>query len=188
MKRLLTLLVVTGLSFSGAAFADDFDIDPAHTGAVFNITHLGASTVHGRFNDISGAFSIDADPAKNTLKLVIKADTIDTNNKKRDDHLRSPDFFNVKQFPTLEFTSSSWKKTGDKTFDVSGKLTIHGVTKEITVPVTKVGEGADPWGGFRMGFDATFTIKRADYGINFMPDGLGADVPITVSVEGIKKK
>lgn len=189
MKRLLMMVAASGLVYGGVAAADDYTIDAAHTGAVFHINHLGVSHTHGRFNDISGTLSIDEkDPTKNQIKVVIKADSIDTNNKKRDDHLRSPDFFNAKQFPTLEFTSKSWKKTGDKTFDVTGTFTLHGVSKEITVPVTKIGEGKDPWGGYRIGYDAKFTIKRGDYGINFMPDGLGAEVPITVSIEAIKKK
>lgn len=186
MHRIISLAALAALTFGGAAAADDFKLDGAHAAAVFQINHLGVSTVHGRFNDVAGEFTFDPAPEKCAISVTIKADSIDTANKKRDDHLRGPDFFNTKQFPTLTFKSKSWKKTGDNTFDVTGDLTIHGVTKEVTVPVTKVGEGKDPWGGFRMGFDAQFTIKRADYGITFMEGGLGAEVPITVSVEGIK--
>lgn len=186
MKGFITALALAVFFVAGPAFADDYAIDGSHAAAVFKINHLGISTTHGRFNKIEGSFSNTQ--GKETLSVTIDATSIDTASAKRDTHLRGPDFFNVKQFPTLTFKSKSWKKTGDKTFDVTGDLTLHGVTKTITVPVVKVGEGKDPWGGHRAGYDTTFTIARADFGMNFMPGGIGATVEITIALEGIKKK
>jgi polyisoprenoid-binding protein YceI len=118
--------------------------------------------------------------------VTVKVDKLDTANAKRDQHLKSSDFFNAKQFPDIEFKSTGVKSTGDKTFDVTGDLTLHGVTKSITVPMTFVGAATTPMGA-RAGFDATFTIKRSDYGMNFMPGMVGDDVTLMINLEGVKQ-
>src|SRR5205823_6027689 len=126
-------LVLTLIPFVPAQAADDYTVDDAHTSVVFKIEHLGLSWIHGRFNDISGTFTIDKDePGKSSFALTVKAESIDTGNAKRDQHLRSPDFFNVKQFPLLSFKSTAVKAVkGD--YEVTGDFTLHGQTQSITL-------------------------------------------------------
>lgn len=185
MKRLSQLVLAGLMTFGGAAFATDWNIDNSHAAAVFQVSHLGISNTHGRFNKISGKITTGE---KFAVNVEIDAASVDTNDAKRDEHLRGPDFFDVKQFPTLSFVSTAVTKTGDKTYDVTGDLTIHGVKKPITVKVVQVGEGKDPWGGTRIGFDTTFTIKRADFGMNYGPGAVGEDVTITLALEAIQAK
>lgn len=186
LKRAFALVAL--LSTPALAAPTTYKIDNGHTAALFAVKHLGISHTHGRFNTVAGQFTLDdADPTKSSVSVEIDANSIDSNEKKRDDHLRGPDFFNVKQFPKITFKSTAVKKTGDKQFDVTGDLTIHGVTKSVTLPVTLVGQGQDPWGGTRAGFDAALTIKRADYGVSFMPEGIGEDIHIRLAVEGVKQ-
>lgn len=188
MKLVKSLLAVALLSTSAVAAPTTFKVDNSHAFAGFAINHLGISTTHGRFNTISGSFVVDdADPSKSSITLELDANSIDSNDKKRDEHLRGPDFFNVKQFPKLTFQSTAVKKTGDKQWDVTGDLTIKGVKKSVTAQVTHVGSGTDPWGGFRSGFDTQIKINRLDFGVSYMPEGLGKDVTITLAIEGIKQ-
>jgi len=185
MKRLSMLLLASLVSFGGMAFAAPWAVDNSHAAAVFNVTHLGFSKTWGRFNKISGTVEPGDAPK---VSIEIDAASIDTNDAKRDEHLRGPDFFDVKQFPKLTFTSTAATKTGEGAWDVTGDFTMHGVTKSITVKVTKNGEGKDPWGNTRAGFDAAFSIKRSDYGMNFMPGGIGDEIPIMISLEAIQPK
>ncbi len=186
--RLVCVAVLTVLAVPAALAAETYSIDPVHSAVLFRITHLGVSTFHGRFQDVSGTYVVDAEnPAASSFDVTIKAESVDTHNEKRDQHLKSPDFFNVKQFPVLTMKSKSVKKTGDKTMRVTADLTIHGVTKEVAFDVTQVGAGKDPWGGYRSGFDGSFTIKRSDYDVKFMPGALGEDVTILVSIEGVRQ-
>lgn len=168
-----------------ARAADSYEIDASHSAAIFSIKHFGAGNFYGRFNDIKGTFTPDGD--KSTIDITVQADSIDTNNDKRDQHLKGPDFFNTKQFPTLTFKSKSVKGAKDH-LEITGDFTMHGVTKSITITATHTGEGKDAWGGYRSGYEAKFKIKRADYGINYMPQGLGDDVEIIIALEGVKKK
>lgn len=188
MPRLLLPLVPVVAALLGAsasvAAAETYAVDPVHTTTLFKIDHFGMSHFLGRFNDVSGTIVWDnADPAKSSVNYEIKAESIDTAFKKRDQHLVGPDFFDAKQFPTLTFKSTAIKKAGDA-FTVDGDLTVHGVTKPISVAVKKVGEGKDPMGASRIGFWSTFTIKRSDYGMAFMQGALGDEVEITLSTEG----
>jgi polyisoprenoid-binding protein YceI len=185
---LTVLTALTVLAVPAALAAETYSIDPVHSAVLFRITHLGVSTFYGRFQDVSGTYVLDAEnPAAAAFDVTIKAESVDTHNEKRDQHLKSPDFFNAKQFPVLTMKSKSVKKTGDKTMRVTADLTIHGVTKEVAFDVTQVGAGKDPWGGYRSGFDGSFTIKRSDYDVKFMPGALGEDVTIIVSVEGVRQ-
>lgn len=188
MRR--SLLLVLGLALATPAFAaDTYDIDDSHTSVLFSVQHFNAGWVYGRFNEISGSFTWDAaKPADITFDVTIPTTSVDTDNAKRDDHLRSPDFFSSKEFANLTFKSKSVTKKGPTTYSVTGDLTLHGVTKPITVDFEYTGEGDDPWGGHRMGLLGTFSIKRSDYGITTMPDGLSDEVRITVSLEGTKKR
>lgn len=178
---------VFALALAVPAFADNYSLDPVHCSATFKALHLGVSRVRGRFNDVSGKASFDEkDAAKSSIEVQIKAESVDTGNADRDKHLRSPDFFNAKQFTTLSFKSTKVEKS-DKGYQITGDLTIHGVTKAITVPFEIVGKGKGMKGEERIGGETTFTIKRSDYGMNFMVGPVGDEIEISVSVEGIKE-
>jgi polyisoprenoid-binding protein YceI len=170
-----------------ASAADKFTLDPAHSTVVFKINHMGMSDFYGRFNDVSGNFVLDKEhPEKSTAEVKIKADSVDTHEAKRDDHLKSPDFFNTKQFPTLTFASTAVKKLSDTEYEVAGNLTVKGVSKPATLKFVKGGEGTDPWGKYRIGFNTSVTIKRSDFGMNFMSDKLGDEVTLLISAEGLR--
>lgn len=189
LARSLQALLLT-LALAVPALAADYEIDAAHTSAVFNITHLGFSKVQGAIKELSGTFSFDeAKLEKSAIAVTAKAASIDTFNEARDKHLRGADFFDVEKYPTLEFKSKSWKKTGDKAYDVTGDFTLHGVTKSITVPVTLVGMGKGMKGEERAGFSASFKIKRSEFGMNQMLGStmIGDEVSIEISTEGVKK-
>lgn len=189
MKGLISSFFAAALLLGGAAHAATWDIDGSHAFAVFKVTHLGIAPAYGQFMKLGGTIDFDAaNPGASKINIEIDANSVFTANKKRDDHLKGPDFFDAKQFPKLTFVSTAWKKTGDKTFDVTGNLTIKGQTKPMTVKVTMTGAGKDPWGNDRAGFTSEFTINRMDFGVNYMPDGLGKDVTIMLSLEAIKKK
>ena len=184
MRLMFASIALASLLAPSAFAADNYELDPVHSSATFSVNHLGIGNVHGRFNAISGTYVLDG--AKSKIKIEIPTDSIDTNAETRDQHLRSPDFFDAKQFPKMTFESTKMVPTA-KGLKIDGKLTLKGRTKAISVVATKVGEGKDPWGGFRTGYEATFTIKRTDFGIDFMPGGVGEDVVVTIALEGIKK-
>jgi polyisoprenoid-binding protein YceI len=186
--RRLGLAVLVAAAAATAHAADTYTVDPVHSSVSFKIAHVGISYIHGRFDDVGGQFVIDKDdPGKSSFALSIKVETVDTNNPKRDEHLRSGDFFNVKQFPTMTFQSTSVKAVPGG-YDVTGDLTLHGVTK----PVTFTLKGGDktvefPKGMQRIGFTTTLVIKRSDFDMKAMLDALGDEVPIDIGVEGVKQ-
>jgi len=177
------LLVLLG----GAAWAsaDTFKLDPVHSEVVFQIEHLGVSKVFGRFNTIQGSFTLDDDPSKISFEATVPVESLDTGAAPRDKHLKSPDFFNAKQFPDITFKSTAVKKTGDS-YEVTGDLTLHGVTKSVTVTLTKVGQ-AQTQMGERAGFDGQFTVNRSDYGMTFMVGPVGDEVSLWINLEGVKQ-
>ena len=164
-----------------------YKIDPAHTTILFSVNHLGVSTLTGRFDTFKGEFNL-APKGKSSLDMSIDTKSVDTNHAKRDDHLRSPDFFNVKQYPKMQFVSDNvtFDEQGEPV-KIVGKLSLHGKNKPVTLAVTPVGAGKDPWGGYRAGYAATTTIKRSDYGMNFMQGGIGDKIQITLNIEAIKQ-
>lgn len=181
-------LAASPLALAQNAYAADYSVDAGHSAVNFKLSYANVSTFWGRFNKFEGRFHFDANNlAKSKVEISIEADSVFTADKKRDDHLRSPDFFSAKQFPKITFTSTS-VKAGSKagTFIASGNLTMRGVTKPVTVELVKTGEGKDGYGKERIGFEATFTINRLDYGVSFAPDGLGKDVTVIVSISGVK--
>jgi polyisoprenoid-binding protein YceI len=182
----LALLLVV-VSAATAQAQETYDIDNAHSAVIFSAKHFGAGFTYGRFRKFSGTFVVDKSPAKSSVEVTIDAASLYTAEKKRDAHLASPDFFNVKQFPTLTFKSAKVKKSGAG-FDVTGKLTLHGVTKTITLKMKKVGEGKDPYGNFRSGYEASLKLNRSEYGMNYMVGPLSDEVRIIIAIEGIKKK
>lgn len=183
MKTPLLALVV----LMAPALAQSYSIDNSHTSVMFKIKHLNVSWFYGRFNEVSGVLNFDEDVKKCTIEVKINAESIDTNNAARERHLKGPDFFNVGEFPTITFKSKQFEKLEDGSYRITGTLSLHGVSKEIVVEAVKTGEGKDPWGGYRIGFEADFSIKRSDFGMNYMPEGLSDDVHMTISLEGIRK-
>jgi polyisoprenoid-binding protein YceI len=184
-KRLLVCVVFLAVA-GGVAVADDFTLDGMHTAVTFKASHLGLSWTHGRFNNVSGSFRIDPDAGKCAFNLTIKAESLDTANAKRDEHLRSPDFFNVKQFPTLSFESTEVKPIKDG-YQVTGNLTLHGVTKSVSFPLVGGRKAEFPKGVERTGFTTELSIKRSDFGMDKMIEAIGDEVYISISFEGTKK-
>ena len=166
------------------AVADAYTIDAVHSFVVFKVKHLGVSYAYGRFNDLSGTFAVDNENAANAaFDVKIKTESIDTGNEKRDAHLMSPDFFNARQFPELSFKSTKVEPAGTNNLNVTGDLTMHGVTKPVTVKMTLVGTGSAR-GASLAGYETTFTVKRSDFGMDFMLEGLGDEVTVMVGLEG----
>ncbi len=175
------------LGVAPARAADEYTVDPVHSSVSFKISHAGLSWVHGRFNAFSGSFTIDAeDAAKSSFALTIPVESIDTNNAKRDEHLRAPDFFNVKQFPALTFKSTAAKAIKDG-YQVTGDLTIHGVTKSVSFALTGGRKGEFPKGVQRTGYSTELTIKRSDFGVDKGLDAVGDEVYIAISLSATKK-
>jgi len=165
----------------------DYKIDGVHSAVIFKVGHLGISNTWGRFDSIEGTLKFRDSGEGAAIDITVNADSINTGDAKRDGHLKGPDFFSTKEFPTITFKSKSWKKTGGATYDVTGDLTLHGVTKSVTIPVSKVGEGKDPWGGYRIGFDGVLKFKRTDFGMNKMVGPAGDEVTLHIGIEGMRK-
>lgn len=187
MVRSLTLAVLASLTLGSLSAAETYELDKVHSVALFKVSHLGISNTWGRFNDVSGSLAWDADLAACALKIAVKIDSIDTADAKRDQHLKQADFFNAKQFPEATFVSKSWKKTGEKTFDVAGDLTIHGTTRAVTVPVTLTGKGDTPFKDHRVGFEGTIAFKRSDFEMKDKLAFAGDEVTLIVAIEAIRK-
>lgn len=172
-------------SVEAAPNAAGFKVDPVHSFVNFRCKHLGVSYAYGRFNDISGTFHVDpSTPEAATIDISVKSESVDTNNERRDNHLRSPDFFSAKEFPVISFKSKRSASGTDGKIAVTGDLSFHGVTKEVTVQVEHVGTGPGMRGGTISGFECMFTISRKEFGVSYMPEGLGDDVTILVACEG----
>ena len=187
MKPLTLVVALISAFVLSANAADTFKVDPVHSFVLFSVQHFGVSNSYGRFNDISGTVVFDKDnPSKSSVELSVPVESLDTNIAKRDQSLKSPDYFNAKQFPTITFKSTKVEGSGD-TFKVSGDFTVHGVTKPLTVDFKKVGEGKGVQGELRAGGETRFTIKRSDFGMNFQQGPVGDEVTIVLSLEGVKQ-
>jgi polyisoprenoid-binding protein YceI len=196
-SRVLAVLSLVGastLATLSLQAADTFNIDKSHSEATFRVRHL-VSKVQGRFTDFNGTVDIDAaKPEASSVAFTIATASINTDNEGRDKHLKSPDFFDAEKFPQITFKSSKIVAAGKDKYNVTGPLTMHGVTKEVTLPVTFLGFAKDPWGGERAGFETSVTLDRKDYGIlwNKTLDAggalLGDDVAVSISLETTKKK
>jgi polyisoprenoid-binding protein YceI len=176
---------------AGGRAADTYAIDPAHTSVVFSVGHTGLSYTYGMFRQAGGGYLFDkANPANCRFALEIQTESIDTNHPERDKHLRTPDFLNTQQFPTITFESTSCAlatnaPAGSVVYNVTGNLTIHGVTRQVTLPLRMLGEGKGPFGDQRTGFLCQVEIKRSDYGMRNHLDLVGDAVGITISFEGV---
>lgn len=195
MKILPTSLIALAFAYgptNQALAADTFKIDNAHTNIVFFVRHLGYSNMIGQFNDFTGSFSFDqSNVANSKVELNIKASSVDTDHKKRDDHLRSPDFLNVEEFPEITFKSNRVEKTGDTTGKITGDLTILGKTKPITMDVTFNKLGPHPIPSYNgvivAGFSARAKLNRMDYGMTYGKGGIGDVLDLHIEVEGHKQ-
>ncbi len=175
------------LGLSASAGAAEFTVDPTHSFVEFRIQHLGYSWLYGRFNGISGGFKYDAaTPEASSIELAIDTTSIDSNHAERDKHLRSAEFLDVEKFAKATFKSTAYKGTANEGV-LSGVLSFHGVDKAIDIPIKKVGEGADPWGGYRAGFSGTYVMTRADFGLDYELGPASTTVELELGVEGIRK-
>jgi polyisoprenoid-binding protein YceI len=196
LKKTLAALAIGSALLSANVMAADYVVDKQgqHAFVDFKISHLGYSYITGTFKDIDGTFSFDAaKPEDSKIEFNVNTASVFTNHAERDKHISSKDFLKVADFPKATFKSTSVKSTGKNadgkaTADVTGDLTMHGVTKPVVVKATFLGEGKDPWGGYRAGFEGTTSIKRSDFG-KMMDLGPQSDaVDLYVTFEGVKAK
>jgi polyisoprenoid-binding protein YceI len=184
--------LILGAFTSAQAAVESYTIDSVHSSVGFSIRHNIVGTTKGNFTQFSGVVTVDRDNLEaSKVETTMVATSINTGNEKRDTHLRSPDFFDVATYPNLTFKSKQWKKTGDDAFDVTGDLTIHGVTKEVVLKVSALGFGNGMRPGTQVaGWEATTKINRRDFGVNgpaMLGKMVGDDVTITISVEADSK-
>jgi polyisoprenoid-binding protein YceI len=191
-KIALCCLLVAGFA-GGAVAADKYAIDGSHSSIGFGIRHMVISTVKGQFNKYEGIIHVDKDITKSSVEVTIETASANTQNEDRDEHLKSPDFFNVAEYPEITFKSDRIEKTKDGLVAV-GKLTMHGVTKEIKLPFEMTEVITDPWGNERFGIEATLKLNRKDYGLTWskkMDNGglvVGDEVKIEILLEAVKMK
>ncbi|MCV9877733.1 YceI family protein [Brenneria izbisi] len=190
-KTLLGLTAFSLLASASSALAAEykFDKEGQHAFVQFRIKHLGYSWIYGGFNDFDGSFTFDEkNPAADKVNVTINTNSVDTNHAERDKHIRSADFLNVTKFPQATFTSTEVKKDGDDEFDITGNLTLNGVTKPVKLEAKLMGQGDDPWGGYRAGFEAEGTIKLKDFNITTDLGPASQEVELIISVEGVRQK
>lgn len=183
-------LALAGALFASPLFAADYLIDTqgAHASINFKIDHLGVSYVVGRFNDFQGTFSYDADNLEATqVEVQVNMSSIDSNHSERDRHVRSSDFLNVSQHAQAHFVSTAYEDLGDGKGTLTGDLTWFGKTQPIEIAVEKVGEGADPWGGYRAGFTGTAELNLPDFGAQFNLGPAAETVYLDLVIEGIRQ-
>ncbi|MDE0686333.1 MAG: YceI family protein [Candidatus Poribacteria bacterium] len=167
-----------------------YEIDPAHSMIIFRVKHNGVSYNYGRFNEFTGEIMISVDAVvERIVEFEVKAASIDTGNKKRDQHLRSSDFFSAKQFPLITFKSTKVieKEGKEDILEVTGDLELHGVKKSITVDAEITGRAKGKDGESLIGFESIFTIKRSEFGMTYGMASVSDDIQITVSVEAVHK-
>ncbi len=188
-KTVLALTTCALLATAGTAAAADFKIDKEgqHAFVHFRIKHLGYSWLYGSFKDFDGTFSYDdKDPTKDKVNVTINTASVDTNHAERDKHLRSEHFLNTAKYPKATFVSSSVTKDGDE-LDINGNLTLNGVTKPVKLEAKLIGEGKDPWGGYRAGFEAETTVALKDFNITTDLGPASQNVDLIISVEGVRQ-
>ena len=195
MKNCLPLVTLAalalGLASTASAAVETYAIDPVHSSVAFSIRHF-VSKVPGSFTKFAGTITVDrANLANSSVDATIEVGSVSTASEARDKHLKTPDFFDAEKFATITFKSKAWKATGESTFDVTGDLTIHGVTKEVVLKVTSLGFGPGSRGAMLSGWEATTAIKKSDFGVNgpaMLGAALGEDVAITIGIEADLKK
>lgn len=176
--------VVLFLGLAPLAHSATFNLDTNHTSAVFKVGHLGIGKIYGTFNQITGSFQTDDQGQLTAASVDVKVSTVNTGVSRRDDHLKSADFFNAAQFPLMTFRSTSVVALDSGKFEVAGNFTLHGVTKPVTLEMAQIGIAED---GSRIGAEGTFTIKRSDYGMTNLLNQAGDEILILLAFEGIKQ-
>lgn len=190
LKNAIAALVLGSALIGGQAMAADYAIDKQgqHAFVNFKISHLGYSWLYGTFKDFDGTFSFDAaNPEASKVNVTLKTASVDTNHAERDKHIRSADFLNASKHATATFESTSVKSTGEGTADVTGNLTLNGVTKPVVIAAKFIGEGKDPWGGYRAGFEGSTTLTLKDFDISMDLGPASQTVELIISVEGIRQ-
>lgn len=191
MKMLRLTAAATAFALASLAWAapENYKIDPVHSFVVFNIGHMNIGRAYGTFNKFEGNLVYDKEDAANSsVELKIDANSVDTNNSKRDEHVRNPDFLNTAQYPTITYKSDSVRKLGENQYEVTGQLNLHGTTKTVTAKLEKLGEATDPKGVQRVGGEAKFSFKRSDFGMTNMLDNLGDEINVIVAIEAIRQE
>lgn len=196
MKRIIaSISTIIALALPAFAFASTWTIDPDHSNVGFKVKHLMVSNVKGSFDKHTGTVEInDKDITKSKVEVSIDTNSINTNVQKRDEHLRSADFFDVAKYPTMTFVSKKVAKAGKDRLKVTGNLTLHGVTRQVVLDVEPISrESKDPWGNIRRGTAATTKINRKDFGLTWnkgLETGgvlVGDEITITLEIEMIRK-
>lgn len=184
----VSVAMMAGVHASEHSGTYAFDTKDKHQFVTFKISHLGYSWLYGRFNNFDGEFIYDAEnPENSAVNVTINTASVDSNHGERDKHLRSEDFLFVDDFPQATFKSTSVKLDDEDEAEITGDFTLRGVTKEITLEAEILGHGDDPWGGYRMGFEAETELKLADFGIPTNLGKVSETVEIIISVEGIRQ-
>ena len=190
MKKSFVVLALAAMPLSGFAAQESYTIDPLHTFPNFTIDHLGFSTMHGRFGKTTGKLTVDREKGTGSVNVKIDASSVNTGFDKRDDHLRSPDFLNVIEFPEITYKSTKVTIKPDKTGVVEGNLTMAGVTKPVRLDVKRMNCAINPMDPkkkkFVCGIDATTKIKRSDFGVKFALPAVGDEMNIALEVEAIR--
>lgn len=189
MRFLLVLIVGTCLGLVSPVTllaADTYQVDNDHTSVQFKITHVGISWVHGRFNEVDGKVVLDSDPAKSSIDISIKVDSIDTKVKKRDEHLLSKDFFDAENHPEIKFKSTKIRPAKEG-LEVSGTVTIHGKSKPLTLELVGGKSAEFPPGVHRVGYSTSFVLKRSDFDMKTMLGPIGDEVHAEISFEAIRQ-
>ncbi len=190
--KLTALLAAAAIALPSIASAEVekyvIDTEGSHAFIQFRIKHLGYSWLYGRFNDFGGTFTYDPDDTENsTVEVVIKTASLDSNHAERDKHLRGEDFLEVDKYPQASFKSTSYKETGFNKGVLKGDLTLKGVTKPVEIEVDRVGNGPDPWGGYRRGFEGRTDLALKDFGIDYNLGPASRNVEMVLSIEGIRQ-
>lgn len=188
MRHLRTLAagLFMSLALGAVVQADSFAVDPVHSAVLFKVKHMNTANFYGRFATVEGAVKED-NGALTSVEASIPVESINTNNKDRDEHVKSPDFFDAKQYPTITFASTAVKKLDTDKYEVTGNLTLHGQTKPVTVTLMRTGSGQNVKKQDIVGYETTFTIKRSDYGVSGYLPAIGDEVTLTVSLESTKQ-
>lgn len=190
LKKTLAALAIGSSLMAGQVFAADYAIDTKgqHAFVNFKISHLGYSWLWGTFKEFDGSFSFDAEqPEASKVNVTLQTASVDSNHAERDKHLRSDDFLNVSEHPTATFESTSVQSTGEGEADITGNLTLNGVTKPVVIAAKFLGEGKDPWGGYRAGFEGMTTLNLKDFDIKMDLGPASQTVDLIISVEGIRQ-
>ena len=187
LRSALAALVM--VSVPALAGAETYDVDAVHSAVMFRAKRMDVVYVYGRFNEFAGTIEMDGnDVASGRLTLDVKTASVDTGNQRRDDHLRSPDFLNAAQLPLMKFESTGVRSADDGFYEVTGNLTLHGVTKPVTARVQMVGSGKDPRAGKSLvGFEGTFTLKRSDFDVKFMVGPVSDTIDVHLALHTVAR-